>query len=542
MSILTHQTYPSWVPKKIEFPRQGDIASAMLDYCYRFANRTALVCGSEKISYTQVDYFSERLAAYLLDKCDLSRGDRVAVMMPNLPAYPPSILAILRAGLVVVNVNPLYTARELKHQLNDSGATAIIIAAPFLNTLDEILAETSVESILLAPMGEPLQPRNVGFDSVRVSLNAAMSYQGLLPKITIKPEDTAFLQYTGGTTGPSKGATLSHGNILANQQQLQTWIDPAMNKMPEGQQHVVITALPLYHIYALTVNCLGMMRYGATNVLVPNPRDLPGLITIWKNHPVTVFTGVNTLFNGLLNTPGFDEIDFSSLCFVAGGGAAVQGSVATQWKSLTGTVLIEGYGLSETSPMLTINSVAADEHSGTVGFAMPSTEIVLLDDANQTVDDGQPGELCARGPQVMRGYWNRPDANAEAFTDDGFFRTGDVAIRHDNGCYQIVDRKKDMILVSGFNVYPTEIEAVSSAHPKVLEAACVGIPDDKSGEAIKLFVVRSDDSLSGEELTDYCRKNLTGYKIPRHIEFLNELPKSPVGKILRRELRIPQAA
>lgn len=538
MSVNPQQTYPTWVPKHIGFPSEGNIASSMLQSCNRYADRVALVCGDEEITYSQLASYSERLAAYLVGECGLSAGDRVAVMMPNLPAYPPSILAILRAGLVVVNVNPLYTPRELSHQLNDSGTKAIIIAEPFLGTLDQVLSETDVETVLIAPMGEALEPIALANEKVRIPLNAALAYKGELPAVDVGPNSVAFLQYTGGTTGPSKGATLSHGNILANQEQLLTWIAPVMNLSANDDPHVIITALPLYHVFALTVNCLAMMPFGATNVLIANPRDLPGLVETWAKHKVTVFTGVNTLFNGLLHTPGFADLDFSTLRFSAGGGAAVQTSVAKQWKEVTKRVITEGYGLSETSPLLTMNSVADEEHSGTVGFAIPSTEVLLLDDNDQPAEEGQPGELCARGPQVMSGYWNRPDANAEVFTDDGFFRTGDVAIRHPNGWLQIVDRKKDMILVSGFNVYPTEIESVSAANPKVLEAACIGIPDEKTGEAIKLFVVRSDDSLTSEELVAYCRENLTAYKVPRHVEFLAELPKSPVGKILRRELRV----
>lgn len=542
MSVITKQTYPTWVPNHIEFPRSGDIAGKLIESCRIFSDRTAFICGDESLGYAQLDFYSERLAAYLLNDCDLVKGDRVAVMMPNILAYPVSVMAILRAGLVVVNVNPLYTARELQHQLVDSGAKTVIIAAPFHEVLDEVIEYTDVETVLVAPMNGPLKEEAGSINDTCTQLNAAFSYKGDMPEVSVSPEDNAFLQYTGGTTGPSKGATLSHGNILANQEQLLAWIEPVMVNLPAGQQHVVVTALPLYHVFALTVNCIAMMQYGAANILVPNPRDLPGLVDILGSHKVTVFTGVNTLFNGLLHTPGIEKVDFSSMHLAAGGGAAIQESVATQWQKLTGTVIIEGYGLSETSPLLTLNSVAADRHSSTVGFAMPSTDILLLDDNDNPVADGEPGELCARGPQVMRGYWNRPDANAEVFTPDGFFRTGDVAIRHKNGSYQIVDRKKDMILVSGFNVYPTEIEAVCAAHPEVVEAACVGVPDEKTGEAIKIFVVRADESLTSEALVQYCRQNLTAYKVPRHIEFVPELPKSPVGKILRRELRVSEAA
>ena len=537
MNLSLEQTYPDWVPEEIAFPEHGSVADVLLDDCRRYADRNAFVCGEEALTYRQVDKLSERLAVYLLNECRLNMGDRVAVMMPNLPSYPVSVLGILRAGLVVVNVNPLYTARELRHQLIDSGAKAIIIAQPFLAALDEALPDTVVENVLIAPMGSALAPSGMYGGEARIELNDALSVEGELEPVAITPTDVAFLQYTGGTTGPSKGATLSHGNIMANQEQLLSWIEPCMAKLPAPAQHLVITALPLYHIYALTVNALAMMRHGACNVLVPNPRDLPALVEIFKRHQASVFTAVNTLFNGLLHTPGFDQLDFSRMCLAAGGGASVQPAVAQRWQEVTGTTIVEGYGLSETSPLVTMNATDASRHSGTVGFAIPSTLIRLLDDQDREAADGQPGELCVKGPQVMAGYWNRPDANAEVFTEDGYFRTGDIAVRHPNGSYQIVDRKKDMILVSGFNVYPAEIEAVCAAHDGVIESACIGVPDERSGEAVKVFAVRKDESLTEEQLVSYCRENLTAYKVPRHVEFIAELPKSPVGKILRRELR-----
>ncbi len=537
MNVSLEQTYPDWVPEDIAFPEQGNVADILLEDCRRYADRNAFVCGEESISYRQVEHMSERLAVYLLSECRLNKGDRVAVMMPNLPSYPISVLGILRAGLVVVNVNPLYTARELRHQLIDSGAKAIVIAQPFLAALDEALPDTVVENVMIAPMGVPVAPTGVYGGEARIDLNDALSVEGDLETVAIAPTDVAFLQYTGGTTGPSKGATLSHGNIMANQEQLLSWIEPCMARLPAPGQHLVITALPLYHIYALTVNALAMMRHGACNVLVPNPRDLPALVETFKRHPASVFTAVNTLFNGLLHTPGFDQLDFSRLCLAAGGGASVQPAVAQRWQEVTGTTIVEGYGLSETSPLVTMNATDATRHSGTVGFAIPSTQIRLLDDQDAEAADGQPGELCVKGPQVMVGYWNRPDANAEVFTEDGYFRTGDIAVRHPNGSYQIVDRKKDMILVSGFNVYPAEIEAVCAEHDGVIESACIGVPDERSGEAVKVFAVRKDESLTQEQLIAFCRENLTAYKVPRHVEFIAELPKSPVGKILRRELR-----
>lgn len=537
MSVSLEQTYPDWVPNQITFPSEGNVADVLLQDCRRYADRTAFACAEDTLSYRELEQLSERLAVYLLSECRLNKGDRVAVMMPNLIAYPISVLGILRAGLVVVNVNPLYTARELKHQLVDSGAKAIIIAQPFLAALDEALPDTVVENVLLTPMAETVKPSGLYGGEARIALNDALSVEGDLDEVAVVPNDVAFLQYTGGTTGPSKGATLSHGNIMANQQQLLGWIEPCMAALPDQDQHVVITALPLYHIFALTVNALAMMHHGACNVLVPNPRDLPALVDTFKRYPVSMFSAVNTLFNGLLHTPGFDQVDFSRLCLAAGGGASVQAAVAQRWQAVTGKSIVEGYGLSETSPLVTLNAPDAGNHSGTVGFAMPSTDIVLLDEQDNPVADGEPGELCVRGPQVMVGYWNRPDANAEVFTDDGYFRTGDIAVRYANGSYQIVDRKKDMILVSGFNVYPAEIEAVCASHEAVVESACVGVPDERTGEAVKVFVVRSSDALKAEQLIAYCRDNLTPYKVPRQVEFLAELPKSPVGKILRRELR-----
>lgn len=537
MAAATLQKYPSWVPRQVDFPTTGDLASSMLESCRRFAGKPAFICGAEQLSYLQLASLSERLAAYLLNECGLVAGDRVAVMMPNLIAYPPTILAILRAGLVVVNLNPLYAERELQNQLVDSGSKAIIIANPLVEVLDQVITDTEIETVLIAPMDEPLAPVEAVLDTVRLPLNAVLSYTGKMPEVEISPLSGAFLQYTGGTTGPSKGATLSHGNLLANQEQFRTWIDPVMHTLPASQNHVVITALPLYHVFALAINYIGMVRYGATNVLISNPRDVANLVDTWKGLKITVFTAVNTLFNSLLHTPGFDELDFSALRLTIGGGAAVQDSVASQWKQLTGRTITEGYGLSETSPVLTMNSVATDEHNNTVGFALPSTEIILLTDNGKQVDTGEAGELCVRGPQVMSGYWGQPDLNAEVFTDDGFFRTGDMAIKHSNGSYKIIDRKKDLILVSGFSVYPTEIEAVSASHPKVLEAACVGVPDDKTGETVKVYVVRSDESLDAETLISYFREKLTAYKVPRYVEFINVLPKNPVGKILRRKLR-----
>jgi len=527
-------SYPPGMPENIGTPRLHSLGDLIAEACATHANRPALVAGEHRLGYAQLDQLSERLAAFLATDLSLAAGERVALMMPNLLAYPIAIGGVLRAGGVIVNVNPMYTPRELKHQLRDSGARAIIVAEPFLATVNAVLAETSVDTVITVPMeGVPSAGKAAYDHSGIATLNTALSTPSALPSRMQRHTDTAILQYTGGTTGPSKGAELTHGNMLSNIEQFGTWLGDAV----QPGREIVITALPIYHIFALMVNLLSFIRLGGKNVLISNPRDLPGMVQVMQKEGFSIITGVNTLYNGLLNTPGFGELDFSAVRLAMGGGAAVQPAVARRWTEVTGKQLVEGYGLSETSPVLTANRLDTEEFRPGIGLPLPSTEISIRDDAGREVAVGEAGELCARGPQVMRGYWNKPEENLQAFTPDGYFRTGDMAMQDSEGYFHIVDRKKDMVLVSGFNVYPNEIEAVCAEHPGVLESACIGVPDGKSGEAVKVFVVKRDAALTEQVLMEHCRQNLTAYKVPRHIEFLKELPKSPVGKILRRELR-----
>ena len=526
-------SYPTGMPESIQALRHSSISELIQQACCKFPEQIAFVQDDATLSYAQLEVLSERLAAFLAVDLSLGVGERVALMMPNVLGYPLAVCGVLRAGCVVVNVNPMYTPRELKHQLRDSGARAIVVAEPFLGTVNEVLAETSVDTVIVVPMAGVPQSGATAYDhSGATGLNTALSTQSVMAPRELRPSDTALLQYTGGTTGPSKGAELTHGNMLSNIEQFGLWLDGALRPASE----VIITALPIYHIFALMVNTLSFLRIGGKNVLIANPRDLPGLVTTMQREGCTAITGVNTLFNGLLNTPEFDALDFSGLHLSMGGGSAVQAAVARRWQEVTGKVLLEGYGLSETSPVLTVNRPDQAFRPG-IGLPLPSTEISIRDDDGKQVKQGDAGELCARGPQVMRGYWNKPEENAKAFTEDGFFRTGDMAMQDEEGYFHIVDRKKDMVLVSGFNVYPNEIESVCAEHPGVLESACIGVPDEKTGEAVKVFVVKRDPELTAQGLIDHCRKNLTAYKVPRQIAFLTELPKSPVGKILRRELR-----
>ncbi|MGH8455807.1 MAG: AMP-binding protein, partial [Stenotrophobium sp.] len=481
----------------------------------------------------------------------LNKGDRVAVMMPNVLQYPVALFGILRAGLVVVNVNPLYTPRELEHQLNDSGARVIVIVENFCATLQQVLPRVKLKKIITTQLGDlhPF-PKNLLVNWVvkyrrrmvpkwsipdTIGLRTALVRGKAQPysRLPLTHQDTAFLQYTGGTTGLSKGAQLLHGNVVANLMQMRVWMTGEM----EMGRECVITALPLYHIFALALNCLMFLSIGGKNVLITNPRDLPGFVAEMKKHRFTAFTGVNTLFNGLLHTPGFGELDFRHLKLTVGGGSAVQQAVAELWKKVTGKPLTEGYGLTETSPAVSFTPLNKPEWNGSIGVPLSSTLVSLRDDDNREVPQGQPGELCVRGPQVMAGYWQKPDENAKVFTIDGYLKTGDIATMDERGYLRIVDRKKDMILVSGFNVYPNEIEGVVALHPGVLECACIGVPDDKSGEAVKIFVVKKDPALTADALREYCKQQLTGYKVPKHYAFLDALPKTPVGKILRKELR-----
>ena len=503
------------------------------------------------LSYGDLDRLSTQIGAFLRNQLGLAKGDRVAIMLPNVLQYPVALMGILRAGLTVVNTNPMYTARELKHQLNDSGAKAILVLENFATTLEEVIKETPVKHVITTAVGDMLGfPKSLIVNFVvkyrkkavppfnlpqAIKFNDALA-QGKgqqIPATQIGPEDIAFLQYTGGTTGVSKGAMLTHRNMIANMLQVKHWFGP---NVKEGEE-IIITALPLYHIFALTCNCLVFMNVGGLNVLITNPRDMAGFVKEIGKYRFTIITGVNTLFNGLLNTPGFGELDFSTLKLSMGGGMAVQRAVAEKWQQVTKCALFEGYGMTESSPVATVNRPDTKVYTGSIGVPAPSTELSIQDDDGKLLPQGEVGEICIRGPQVMKGYWQRPEETAKTITADGWLRTGDIGKMDEKGYFFIVDRKKDMILVSGFNVYPNEIEDVVATHPGVLEVAAVGIPDDKSGEAVKLVIVKKDPNLTVEDVKAHCRAQLTGYKQPKIIEFRTELPKTNVGKILRRELR-----
>ena len=552
------KSYPPGVSATID-PNQYRSLVQLLEEAFRtYASRDAAVCLDTRVSFRELDEMSAALGAWLQSK-GFAKGTRIALMMPNLPQYMVAIAAVLRAGYAVVNVNPLYTARELEHQLNDSGAEAIIVLENFAKTLEEVIERTPVKHVVLAAMGDMLGfwkgllvnlavrhvrkmvpafslPLGAGRSVVRFNMAIAEGTRMSLSRVDVGPDDVAFLQYTGGTTGVSKGATLLHRNVVANILQAEEWFKPMIAKLGD-KQIVAVCALPLYHIFALTACYLFGARRGMLNILIPNPRDIPGLVKTLQRHRIHMFPAVNTLFNALTNDPGFARLDFSELVISNGGGMAVQKATADKWLQITGCPVIEGYGLSETSPVATINRPDLTEFTGTIGLPVPSTELSIRDDHGREVSMGEPGEICIRGPQVMAGYWNRPDETAAAMTADGFFRSGDVGVMDERGYFRIVDRKKDMILVSGFNVYPNELEQVVNLLPGVVECAAVGIPDAKSGEAVKLFVVRRDATLTEEDLIEYCKQNFTGYKRPKYIEFRDELPKSNVGKILRRELR-----
>nr|WP_281349426.1 long-chain-fatty-acid--CoA ligase [Nitratireductor arenosus] len=547
------KTYPEGMPAEIGPLPATSIGALLSDACKTYADRPAFTCMGKSLTYAEVGKKSDEFGAFLQSK-GLAKGARVAIMMPNVLQYPLAMMGTLRAGFTVVNVNPLYTPRELEHQLNDSGAEAIVILENFAATLQAVIARTKVKHVVVATMGDLL-----GFKGLIVNLVvrhvkkmvpawslpghipfndalAAGATAGLKP-VELAPDDVAFLQYTGGTTGVSKGATLLHSNILANVAQNAIWIESAYAKKPRPDRAVYLCALPLYHIYALTVNAVMGMQQGAENILIPNPRDIPALVKEFAKYSINVFPGLNTLFNALLNNEEFHKIDFKPLLLTFGGGMAVQRGVAERWQKLTGIVIAEGYGLSETAPVATANRFDSDTFTGTIGLPIPSTEIAIRDEDGKDLSLGEVGEICIRGPQVMAGYWNRPDETANVFTADGFFKSGDMGFMDENGFVKIVDRKKDMILVSGFNVYPNEIEEVVAGHPGVLEVAAVGVPDEKSGEVPKLFIVKKDPALSEQDIYDYCKDKLTGYKRPKQIEFRDELPKTNVGKILRRELR-----
>ena len=549
--------YPAGVPATIKYDQYSSIVQLLEESFQKYAHRAAFNSMGKNVTYGEVDELSRALGAYL-QSVGLQPGDRVACMMPNVIQYPVSVAAILRAGFVVVNVNPLYTPRELEHQLKDSGAKAIVILENFGATLQQVLDKTPVKHVILAAMGDMLGFIKGSLVNYVVrkkkklvppfSLPTAVKFNDAVARgkpLALSPskakfEDPAVLQYTGGTTGVSKGATLLHRNIVANVLQSDAWMQPALTnpKKPKPpEQLTTVCALPLYHIFAFTVCFLLAVRTGGLVILIPNARDFPGTIKALKGFKIHMFPAVNTLYNALLNEPSFKELDVSDMRVANGGGMAVQKAVADKWLAATGCPIVEGYGLSETSPSATCNPTDTDAYSGTIGLPLPSTEIAIRDDDNNDVKQGEPGEICIRGPQVMAGYWQRPDETAKVFAPDGFFKTGDIGVMDERGYVKIVDRKKDMVLVSGFNVYPNEVEDVVASCPGVLECAVIGVPDEKSGEAVKVFIVKKDPALTEQQVRDYCEANLAGYKKPKYIVFRADLPKTPVGKILRRELR-----
>ena len=544
------RSYPKGVPAEIDVNEYASVREVFEESCGKFATRPAFTCMGKTLTFAELDTLSAAFGAYL-QGAGCKKGTRVALMMPNILQYPVCLFGVLRAGCTVVNVNPLYTARELEHQLTDSGAEVIVVVENFAHTLQEVVARTRVRNVIVTSIGELLGFKGFIVDfvlrhvkkmipaytipgAIRLSDALAEGRKRALERVPLGHEDIAFLQYTGGTTGVAKGAMLLHRNIVANLLQARAWLLPFMDA---ERREIVITPLPLYHIFSLTANCLTFMTLGGENVLIPNPRDIPGFVKAMSKFRFTSFTGVNTLFNALLNNADFAKLNFSSLRLTLGGGMAVQEAVALRWKEVTGSPLIEAYGLTETSPAATINPLNLAAYNGSIGLPISSTDVELRDDTGKAAALGQPGELCIRGPQVMAGYWQRPDETAKVIDKDGWLATGDVGVIDEQGYIRIVDRKKDMILVSGFNVYPNEIEGVLAMHPGVLECAAIGVPDKKSGEAVKLYVVKKDPALTADAVLQHCREHLTAYKCPRDVEFRNDLPKSNVGKILRRELR-----
>ena len=549
MDRIWLKSYPKGVPAEIDVNTYASLRDVFDSVVAEFGPRPAYTCMGKSITFADLDRASAAFGAFLQGR-GLKKGARVALMMPNILQYPVCLFGILRAGLTVVNTNPLYTPRELEHQLTDSGAEVIVVVENFAHTVQEVVGRTAVKQAVVTSIGEMLGWKGPLVDfvlrhvkkmippwrlpgSMRLSQALAEGRRRKLEHVPITHQDIAFLQYTGGTTGVAKGAMLLHRNIVANLLQAGAWLKPFLG----NERHLILTPLPLYHIFSLTANCLVFMTLGAENVLITNPRDIPVFVKEMSKHRFTTFTGVNTLFNALLNNADFARLDFSSLRLTLGGGMAVQKAVAERWKQVTGVPLIEAYGLTETSPAATINPLDLPEYNGAIGLPIPSTDLVLRDDAGHDVPLGQAGEICIKGPQVMAGYWQRPDETAKVLDANGWLATGDIGVMDDRGFVRIVDRKKDMILISGFNVYPNEVESVVVMHPGVLECAAIGVPDAKSGEAVKLFVVRKDENLTVEALLAHCRTHLTGYKCPREVEFRAELPKSNVGKILRRELR-----
>lgn len=556
MQKIWLNSYPPNVPQEIDPDRFHSVAELFDECVHKFRERDAFVNMGTAITFEDLNYLSADFASFLQNTAGLKKGDRVAIQMPNLLQYPIVLWGALRAGLVVVNVNPLYTAREMKHQLNDAGAKAIVILANSAHALETILHETPIETVVVTEVGDMLGfPKSLLVNSV-VKYVKKMVPSFHIPKAysflealdaggekSFRPEksnaeDIAFLQYTGGTTGVSKGAMLTHRNAISNMLQVREWMRP---KLVEGEE-VAILALPLYHIFSLTVNALCLLYIGGTNLMITNPRDIPGFIKTLRKSKFSVFPGLNTLFNGLMNSPDFDKVDWSGLKVSVAGGMALQKAVAEKWMKRTNSLIVEGYGLTETAPVASCNPLHGTDKVGTIGLPLPSTEFMLLGEDGNEASPGESGEICIRGPQVMKGYWQRPDETANVMTPDGWFKSGDVGVVDSEGFFKIVDRKKDMILVSGFNVYPNEVEDVVAHHPKVLEVAAVGVPDKNSTEAVKIFVVPRDSSLTVEEILAYCKENLTGYKLPKHVEFRKELPKTNVGKILRRELRDAEKA
>lgn len=549
------KSYPEGTPREVKLYEYNSVTEIFDESCKKYAHKVAFENMGATLTFAQVDELSKNFAAYLQQELKLKKGDRIAIQMPNLLQFPIAFLGALRAGLIVVNTNPLYTPREMEHQFRDSGAVAIVIVANFANNLEKIIAKTEIRHVIVTQLGDMLGTvkgavvnfvvKNVKNMVPAYNLPTALSFKKVLAagaklqlqKTEVSIHDLAVLQYTGGTTGVSKGAQLSHANLVAHNAMIRYWFKPYMST--DGSD-LMITAIPMYHIFALTVNGLLMFSTGVKNVMITNPRDMKGFVKELKKHKFTIITGVNTLFNGLLNTPGFNDLDFSRLKGAVGGAMAVQDVVAKRWREVTGSPLVEGYGLSETSPVLCCNPLDGKDRSGTIGIPMPSTEVAIFDEKGNPLPQGEVGEICARGPQVMKGYWNQDNSNV--FFPGGWFKTGDIGVMDKDGFFKIVDRKKDMIKVSGFNVFPNEVENIVAGHPKVLEVAAIGVPDSRSGEVIKVFVVKKDQSLTEEELIKYCHENLTNYKVPKRVEFRKELPKSNVGKILRRALKEQEAA
>ncbi|HRK07451.1 MAG TPA: AMP-binding protein [Pseudobdellovibrionaceae bacterium] len=551
------KNYPKGVPVTIDdqVNKYKSALDVFEEAVGRFPTRPAFTCMGRTLTFSELNRKAETFAAFLQNELKMKKGERIAIQMPNVLQYPVALFGALKAGLVVVNTNPLYTEREMKHQFNDAGCTAIVIVANFAHNLQKILHETSVRHVIVTELGDMLGfPKSLIVNSVvryvkkmvpDFSLPEAIPFQQVLKRgaeltwtrVPMELDEIAFLQYTGGTTGVSKGAMLTHRNIVSNMEQIRAWMLP---KLKEGEE-VAICALPLYHIFAFTVNALALVKYGAENILITNPRDIPGFVKELGKHKWTVGTGVNTLYNALLNNPEFQKLDFSNVKISVAGGMALQAAVAKRWKEVTGTTIVEGYGLTETSPVASCNPIDGTDRAGMIGLPLPSTFIKIIDDNGQDVPLGERGEIAIKGPQVMKGYWQRPDETSNVMTKDGWFKSGDVGIMDADGFTKIVDRKKDMILVSGFNVYPNEVEDVIASHPGVLEVAAVGVPDEKSGEVVKVFVVKKDPNLTAESVIEHARAGLTAYKVPKSVEFRNELPKTNVGKILRRALRETKA-